>query len=81
MQDILLEKLPHTMKVLRSCQCERCRLDILAIAMNSLPTAYAVTTEAEDSLERVKKLRRDYEVKVTATLIKAIQQVKNEPRH
>jgi competence protein ComFB len=81
MQDILLEKLPHTMKVLRSCQCERCRLDILAIAMNSLPTAYAVTTEEEDSLERVKKLRRDYEVKVTATLIKAIQQVKNEPRH
>jgi competence protein ComFB len=81
MQDILLEKLPHTMKVLRSCQCERCRLEILAIAMNSLPTAYAVTTEEEDSLERVKKLRRDYEVKVTATLIKAIQQVKNEPRH
>jgi competence protein ComFB len=81
MQDILLEKLPHTMKVLRSCQCERCRLDILAIAMNSLPTAYAVTAEEDDSLERIKKLRRDYEVKVTATLIKAIQQVKNEPRH
>jgi competence protein ComFB len=81
MQDILLEKLPHTMKVLRSCQCERCRLDILAIAMNSLPTAYAVTAEEEDSLERIKKLRRDYEVMVTATLIKAIQQVKNEPRH
>jgi competence protein ComFB len=81
MQELLLEKLPHTMKVLRSCQCERCQLDILAIAMNSLPTAYAVTTEDEDSLERIKKLRRDYEVKVTATLIKAIQQVKNEPRH
>jgi hypothetical protein len=49
--------------------------------MNTLPPAYAVTAEDEDSLERVKRLRRDYEVKVTATLIKAIQQVKNEPRH
>ncbi len=81
MQDILLEKLPHTMKVLRSCQCERCRLDILAIALNALPPAYAVTADDEAGAERVKKLRREYEVKVTATLIKAIQQVKNEPRH
>lgn len=80
-QDILLEKLPHTMKVLRSCQCERCRLDILAIAMNSLPPAYAVTVGEDDGADRVKKLRREHEVKVTATLIKAIQQVKNEPRH
>ncbi len=82
MQDILLEKLPHTMKVLRSCQCERCKLDILALAMNALPPAYAVTAQGDDSGgERIKRLRREHEVKVTATLIKAIQTVKNEPRH
>lgn len=80
MEDMLREKLPHTMQVLRSCQCERCQLDILSIALNALPTAYAVTTK-DDGAERVKNLRREYEVKVTATLIKAIQQVKNSPRH
>ncbi len=81
MQDILLEKLPHTMKVLRSCQCERCRLDILALALNALPPAYAVTSQEDDGGDRIKRLRREHEVKVTATLIKAIQTVKNEPRH
>lgn len=80
MEDMLREKLPHTMKVLRACPCERCELDILSIALNSLPAAYAVT-EKDDAAERVKNLRREYEVKVTAILIKAIQQVKNEPRH
>ncbi len=80
MEDMLREKLPHTMKVLRACPCERCQMDILSIALNSLPPSYAVT-ELDDGLERVKKLRREYEVKVTATLIKAIQQVKNNPRH
>jgi len=80
MEDMLREKLMHTMKVLRSCQCERCRLDVLAISLNALPAAYAVT-ERDDSAERIKDLRREYEVKVTATLIKAIQQVKSAPRH
>ena len=80
MEDMIREKLPHTMKVLRSCPCERCQLDILAIALNSLPAAYAVT-EKDDGAERIKNLRREYEVKVTATLIKAIQQVKSAPRH
>lgn len=80
MEDMLHEKLPHTMKVLRACPCERCQLDILSIALNALPPSYAVT-EMDDAGERVKRLRREYEVKVTATLIKAIQQVKNNPRH
>ena len=80
MEDMLREKLMHTMKVLRSCQCERCQLDVLAIALNALPAAYAVT-EKDDSAGRIKDLRREYEVKVTATLIKAIQQVKSAPRH
>ena len=80
MEDILQEKIEHTMKVLRACSCERCRMDILALALNGLPPAYAVAA-SDDSVERIKKLRREYEVKVTAVLIKAIQQVKSEPRH
>lgn len=80
MEDMLREKLPHTMKVLRCCSCERCTLDILALTLNSLPSSYAVTVR-DETLDRVKVLRREYEVKVTATLIKAIQQVKSAPRH
>lgn len=80
MEDLLREKLPHTMQVLRACTCERCTLDILAAALNELPGAYSVTKGGENAA-RIMALRRDYEVKVTATLIKAIQQVKSSPHH
>lgn len=80
MEIILREKLPRTTEVLRACTCERCTLDVLALALNALPPAYAVET-GEENPDRVKSLRQNYEVKVTATLIKAIQQVKNAPRH
>ena len=30
-----------------ACHCERCRLDIAAIVLNSLPPAYVVTYEGE----------------------------------
>lgn len=80
MEDLLAEKIEHTMKVLRSCSCARCKMDILALALNALPPVYAVTA-CDETSERVKNLRREYEVKVTAVLIKAIQQVKSEPRH
>lgn len=80
MEDIVRDKLPHTMKVLGACGCERCRMDILAVALNQLPPAYAVAGQ-EDQPRYLKKLRGAYEVKATASLIRAIQTVKTNPRH
>lgn len=79
MEDLLLDKLERTVNVLQGCDCERCRQDILALALNQLPPAYAVAPP--DDARQIKKLRGAYEVKVTASLIKAIQQVKSSPRH
>jgi competence protein ComFB len=80
MEDMTLEKLAHTTKVLGACDCPRCQRDILALALNQLPAAYAVT-EKKDAARCIVKLKGVYEVKVTASLIKAIQQVKMNPRH
>ena len=79
MEDMLLDKLERTAKVLQACDCERCRQDIMVLALNQLPPAYAVA--APDDARQMRKLRGAYEVKVTASLIKAIQQVKSSPRH
>ena len=76
---ILLEKLDHTMKMLRACDCDRCRSDILALALNELPTFYAVD-ETKFS-DKIVELRRQYEVKAMSALIMAVQKVKAEPRH
>jgi hypothetical protein len=80
MEDMMLEKLPHTTKVLGVCDCPRCQSDIMALALNQLPAAYAVAEQADEP-RYMTKLKGVYEVKVTAALIKAIQQVKIHPRH
>lgn len=77
-QNLLLEKLDHTMRMLRACDCERCRQDVLAVALNALPPAYAVVASGSEDQQR---LRGEREIKVTAALIKAVQAVKASPRH
>ena len=79
MEDMVWSKMEHTLKVLDGCGCERCRQDIAAIALNELPTLYAVADQ--NDAYYLKKLRGAYEVKVTAALIRAVQQVKKSPRH
>jgi len=76
---IVLEKLEYTMQMLRACECDRCRSDVIALALNELPTFYAVGEELIP--EKIAELRRRYEVKVTSALIQAVQRVKAEPRH
>ena len=76
---IVLEKLEYTMQMLRACDCDRCRSDVIALALNELPTFYAVGEELIP--EKIAELRRRYEVKVTSALIQAVQRVKAEPRH
>lgn len=79
-EDIVMDKLERTMDMLRCCQCERCKKDVMAIALNDLPTAYTVV--APEQLEAtVKQLRQSYEVKVSSALIKAVQTVKANPNH
>lgn len=79
MEDMVLEKLDRTMSVLDACTCDRCKNDIIALALNQLPASYAVAEHGDEKY--IKKLKGAYEVKVTASLIRAIQQVKLSPRH
>lgn len=79
MEDMVLERLDHTLNVLNGCGCERCKKDILAIALNQLPSAYAVIQG--DTTHYRKKLKGHYEIKVTSALIRAVQEVKKHPRH
>jgi len=80
MEDIVIDKLERTMTTLRCCECERCKKDVMAYALNELPPAYMVT-EPEDLEATIKQLRKTYEVKVTSALIKAVQKVKAQSHH
>lgn len=79
MEDIVSERMGDTMVRLSVCGCSRCREDVLALALNELPTVYAVADEAER--ERYIAKCKGHEVKISAAIIRAAQLVKDSPRH
>jgi len=62
------------------CHCERCVLDIQAIALNNLPPHYVVSRKGE-LLAKAENMSLQRQVDVQAALIKAIQVVHRCPRH
>jgi len=62
------------------CKCQRCRLDIIALALNNLPPKYAVTDigRAHTKLEATKT---QFQIDVVKELTKVIEKVKINPRH
>lgn len=78
MEDIVLEKIGHTMDMLKACTCEKCKKNVMAMTLNELPPAY-MAVEADQVENAVRQLRAGVEVKVSAALIKAVQTVKAAP--
>jgi competence protein ComFB len=62
------------------CQCEQCRLDMAAIALNDLPPRYVVTQRGE-TYSKADLLEVQRFVDVLTALAKAVKIVKNNPRH
>lgn len=62
------------------CKCQRCRLDIVALALNNLVPKYAVTDigRAHTKLEATKT---QFQIDVVKELTKAIEKVNSNPRH
>ncbi len=79
-EDIVMDKLARTIAMLRGCECERCKKDVMAMALNELSPAYMVL-EPREMEEAVRALRQAWEVKVASALIKAVQTVKAHPNH
>jgi len=62
------------------CKCDKCKLDISAIALNNLPPRYIVTEQGK-LFTKVEEMEPQYEVDVTRELAKAIQIVSKSPHH
>lgn len=62
------------------CDCDKCKLDIIAIALNNLPTKYVVTEKGK-LLGRANNLNYQFEADIVTEVTKAIEIVKKEPRH
>lgn len=62
------------------CLCDRCRLDIAALALNSLPPKY-VATELGEVVTNVDLASSQWQADVMMAVYKAMDVVKKNPRH
>lgn len=74
------EKLALVMERMKVCTCKTCKNDVLALALNSLPTKY-VTTDAGKQYFQLDVYKKQYETDILAALTKACVRVKASPRH
>lgn len=78
MLDDLLSK--YAEKNPGTCSCTRCRLDIMAIALNNLPTRYVVTDKGS-IFTKVSMEQIGGRAQVAAAILNAIKIVQKNPRH
>lgn len=74
------EKLQGVMKRMNVCGCSVCSNDVMAMALNSLPTRY-VTTDSGKQYLQLESYKKQFETDVLSALTKACVRVKASPRH
>ncbi|MDR1702935.1 MAG: late competence development ComFB family protein [Sporomusaceae bacterium] len=81
MEDLVwqyMEQILHCYEGL--CNCDRCRYDIFAIALNSLPARYVVSDLGE-TYTKIQMLDNEFRVSVMTAISLAVDIVKSHPRH
>lgn len=80
MEEVVLNLIDDVIKDVDVCKCEKCKMDIMAISLNNLPTKYVVTEKGE-LYSKVNLLRLQIEVDVITEITKAAMMVKQRPKH
>jgi len=80
MEEIVFNLMKDVLEDINMCTCEKCLLDIGAIALNDLPPKYIVSEKGE-LYSKVNALKQQFEVDVIAAITKAAVLVKRKPRH
>lgn len=62
------------------CTCDHCKMDVMAISLNNLPTKYVVTQKGV-LYAKLTSLQAQFEADVVTEIVKACAIVKNNPRH
>ncbi|HAA43831.1 MAG TPA: competence protein ComFB [Ruminiclostridium sp.] len=75
MEDVVILVIKDIIKDMEVCTCEKCSLDIAAIALNTLPPKYIVSEKGE-LYSRIDALRQQFEVDVMTAVTKAASIVK-----
>lgn len=80
METVVDEKLGDMLRNLDICKCNKCRMDIMAYALNLMSPKYVVT-EKGDLYSRLEEFTPQFEVDVEVALTEALKVVSENPRH
>lgn len=80
MEVIVFNLMSEVLPDINVCKCDKCRLDIAAIALDDLPPKYIVTEKGE-LYTKIDALQQQFEVDVISAITKAAVLVKRNPRH
>ncbi|MCL1896074.1 MAG: late competence development ComFB family protein [Clostridiales bacterium] len=79
-KQIAEDLLPSVMKKLEVEDTEDNRVDILALALNNLPTKYVTSSGGRLYAEMINNFKVQYQADILAGLTKAAMKVKDSPR-
>lgn len=82
MEKLVLEEIEKVLNKgeYNGCTCERCKADMMALALNKLPAKYVVTEQGEIISKIVATLPQN-QVDLLSAVIEASELVKRSPRH
>jgi hypothetical protein len=77
MEKLVIDKFDTAIIKFKCCKCDRCKKDIMALALNKLPPKYVVLNKGEETPEPDEQTK----AQVITALIQAILKVRAQPRH
>ena len=80
MEDMVEQSIDLVMKQIGCCACEKCRADVLAITLNSLPARYVVT-ETGGVYAKLAEFNQTSKTNVVTQIAIAAEKVKARPQH
>lgn len=81
MEQLVFDQLDRVLAATKpACDCEMCRADIVAYALNNLKPKYAATHRGE-VISKAAALQNQFYMDVIAVLTRAVEVVGSKPRH
>ena len=80
MMESMEELMPGIIKDTGMCTCEKCRMDMMCLALNKLPPHYAVS-QVGNAMQRYTLYTPQKKTDIVAALYEAARIVKENPQH
>jgi len=81
MEDIVKDELDNLLAGKENiCKCVKCKLDMMAWALNKLPPKYIVSDKGR-IFTRLQEVESQFRADVTIELMKAVSKISKNPQH